>query len=105
MQAKGFYKGKIDGVWGPKSIAAKQKWERSGKFAPAIPNNGFPLNDRASLPPGVIRQANGLLTCEELKNKPAQAAAPQPVVSVVNTPVQVSTTSDEGGNKNNQSKK
>ena len=48
MSAKNFYNGKIDGVWGPKTIAAKQKWERSGKFAPAIPNSGLPLDDRAT---------------------------------------------------------
>jgi hypothetical protein len=77
MAAKNFYNGKIDGIWGPKTIAAKQKWERSGKFAPAIPNNGLPLDDRATLPPGVIRQANGLLTCAEVQQKQNQAQQSQ----------------------------
>ncbi len=84
MAAKNLYNGKIDGIWGPKTIAAKQKWERGGKFAPAIPNNGLPLDDRATLPPGVIRLASGLLTCAEVQNQsqkqtqaPAQQAQPQ----------------------------
>lgn len=67
MQARGFYKGAIDGIWGPDTIAAKIKWERSGKFAPAIPNNGFPLGDRGPYPKGVYKQAGGLLTCSELE--------------------------------------
>lgn len=78
MAAKNYYNGKIDGVWGPKTIAAKQKWERSGKFAPAIPNNGLPLDDRATLPPGVIRQASGLLTCVEVQQKQNQAQSQAP---------------------------
>lgn len=78
MAAKNFYNGKIDGIWGPKTIAAKQKWERSGKFAPAIPNNGLPLDDRATLPPGVIRQASGLLTCAEVQQKQNQAQSQAP---------------------------
>ncbi len=73
MAAKNYYNGKIDGIWGPKTIAAKQKWERSGKFAPAIPNNGLPLDDRAKLPPGVIRQASGLLTCSEIAQRQKQS--------------------------------
>ncbi len=78
MAAKNFYNGKIDGIWGPKTIAAKQKWERSGKFAPAIPNNGLPLDDRATLPPGVIRHASGLLTCVEVQQKQNQAQSQAP---------------------------
>lgn len=80
MAAKNYYNGKIDGVWGPKTIAAKQKWERSGKFAPAIPNSGLPLDDRATLPPGVIRLATGMLTCAEIESK-KQSAQPKTVVS------------------------
>jgi hypothetical protein len=67
MQARNFYQGKIDGIWGPKTIAAKVKWERSGKFAPAIPNNGFPLADRGPFPIGVRRQADGTLSCSEIE--------------------------------------
>lgn len=74
MQAKNFYNGKVDGIWGPKSIKAMQKWERSGKFAPAVPNNGFPLSERGPFPAGVKRKPDGLLTCMEVEAK--QAAAP-----------------------------
>ena len=62
MQLEGFYQGKLDGIWGPKTIAAKVKWERSGRFSPAIPNNGFPLSDRGPFPPGIFRNADGTLS-------------------------------------------
>jgi hypothetical protein len=75
MQALNMYNGKIDGIWGPATIAAKQKWERSGKFSPAIPNNGFPLNERGPFPPGVRRQIDGTLTCLALASKESQPAA------------------------------
>lgn len=74
MSAKNLYNGKIDGIWGPKSIAAKLKWERSGKFSPAIPNNGFPLSLAAPFPPGVS-QKSGLLTCAELLSKQQQPSS------------------------------
>lgn len=74
MTAKGFYSGKIDGIWGPASIAAKQKWERSGKFTPAIPNNGFPLDSRGALPSGVRYSADGSITCTEVSNTPPSVA-------------------------------
>ena len=71
MQAEGFYNGKIDGIWGPKTIAAKVKWERSGRYAPAIPNNGFPLSDRGPLPSGVFRKPDGTLTSVKMDQKSA----------------------------------
>lgn len=89
MQAEGFYSGKIDGIWGPKTIAAKVKWERSGRYAPAIPNNGFPLSDRGPLPSGVFRKPDGTLTSMKMDQKseaqqsnnveasPAPSPAPQ----------------------------
>jgi hypothetical protein len=94
MAAMNMYNGKIDGIWGPKSIAAKQKWERSGKFSPGIPNNGFPLNDRAPLPAGVVRKADGTLTRVGAASKvavgsPVIPVAPSAPVQVV-APVQVS---------------
>jgi hypothetical protein len=79
MQAEGFYNGKIDGIWGPKTIAAKVKWERSGRYSPAIPNNGFPLSDRGPFPSGVFRKADGSLTSAKLDQKSSQQPAPQPV--------------------------
>lgn len=72
MQLEGFYQGKLDGIWGPKTIAAKLKWERSGRFSPAIPNNGFPLSDRGPFPPGVFRNADGTLASVK---EPAPAPA------------------------------
>lgn len=93
MAAKNMYNGKLDGIWGPKSIAAKIKWERSGKFSPGIPNNGFPLNDRAPLPAGVRRALDGTLSCVEQKTAVAEPAAnpfAQPVVEAasVEAPVE-----------------
>lgn len=82
LKALNLYSGKIDGIWGPDTIAAKIKWERSGKFAPGIPNNGFPLPDRGPFPSGVRRNSNGTLTCLELDLKPAEVE--QPVVRAQN---------------------
>src|SRR5574343_1863322 len=75
MQALGFYTGKIDGIWGPKTIEAKKKWELSGKFSPGLPNMGLPLADRGPYPKGVfLDKASGLLTCAQLEVKKEQAA-------------------------------
>lgn len=75
MAAKNFYNGKIDGIWGPDTIAAKIKWERSGKFNPAIPNNGLPLSNTGALPLGVRRLPDGTLTCPELESTKASQQA------------------------------
>ena len=115
MAAKNMYNGKIDGIWGPKSIAAMQKWERSGKFAPAIPSNGFPLDDRKPLPPGVSRLSDGSLTCIELESKkakqesastpaPAPASAPEKIVIPAASgddakPVQANAANNHGNNQ------
>ena len=72
MNAKKFYYGKLDGIWGPKTIAAKQKWEVSGQFSPGIPNNGFPLPDRGPFPKGVKRLQDGRLSCVELEQQDAK---------------------------------
>ena len=123
MQAEGFYNGKIDGIWGPKTIAAKVKWERSGRYAPAIPNNGFPLSDRGPLPSGVFRKPDGTLTSMKMDQKSAaqpqsnnvqaqqapapapapQAAQPQPQVEAAAPAVEVKEPSQTPNfNKHNQ---
>lgn len=65
MKALGFYDGQLDGIWGPRTIEAKQRWEFSGKFAPAIPNRGLPFKAKDKLPGGIIRKGD-LLSCAEL---------------------------------------
>jgi hypothetical protein len=67
MQLLGFYKGKVDGIWGPATMDAKRRWEMSTKFEPAIPNNGLPLGDRGPYPKGIRIGSDGLLTCAELE--------------------------------------
>lgn len=65
----GYYKGSCDGIWSKASIEAMRKFEASGKFAPALPRNGLPLDLYSKMPPGIFRDsvtANvgaGLLTC------------------------------------------
>ena len=62
MQALGFYFGKIDGVWGPRSIEAKKRFEADPTFRPGIPANGMPFGDRPPYPAGVTYDhATGLL--------------------------------------------
>jgi hypothetical protein len=81
MRAKGFYGGKLDGIWGPATVDSKKKWEMSGTFAPGLPNFGLPLSNKGPYPKGVILdKATGMLTCTELelqKQKDADAAAAQ----------------------------
>lgn len=82
LQLKGFYNGKLDGIWGPKTVAAKKKWEGKG-FAPGLPNFGMPLADRGPWPNGIRKGSDGLLTCAEVeqsllnaeKSEPAKKAA------------------------------
>ena len=67
LKAKGFYKGKLDGIWGPSSIEAKKKWEVSGTFTPGLPSAGLPFSNKGPYPKGVtLDRKAGLLTCPEL---------------------------------------
>lgn len=50
LKALGFYHGKLDGIWGPKSIQAKKKFEGDPKFVPGIPNNGLPFASKGPYP-------------------------------------------------------
>lgn len=68
LYVKGFYHGKIDGVWSAKTIEAKKKWEATGKgFTPGLPNNGLPFGDRGPYPRGISIGKDGLLTCIEVE--------------------------------------
>lgn len=60
MTFLGFYDGACDGVWGPKCIAAKRKWEYDDSFEPAVPSNGLPFTGRDRLPKGLIYMHRGL---------------------------------------------
>lgn len=67
LTALGYYDGQIDGIWSDRTIEAKQKWENSGRFIPAIPNNGMPFGDVGKYPSGIRRETSGLLTCYEFE--------------------------------------
>ncbi len=60
LKQLGFYRGAVDGIWGPATIAAKKAMERSG-FAPGIPNGGLPFSVSAKLPKGLSFGSDGLL--------------------------------------------
>ena len=83
---KGFYNGKIDGVWSDKTIEAKKKWERSGTFYPCIPNNGLPFADVGKYPVGVYRDKRGLLSCADLESALANPAYQFPSGEVAEAP-------------------
>jgi hypothetical protein len=55
LKVLGFYKGKLDGIWGPKSIAAMKDFEASAAFKPCIPNHGMPLSYEGRLPSGITK--------------------------------------------------
>lgn len=68
----GYYQGSCDGIWSVETLAAMRKFEASGKFAPALPRNGLPLDLNSKMPPGIFRDTvtavpgAGLLTCAGL---------------------------------------
>ena len=57
----GYYKGRIDGIWGPGTIKAKKEFEAMG-FAPGVPNGGLPFASRGPYPKSIF-MSNGLLDC------------------------------------------
>ena len=57
----GYYKGRIDGIWGPGTIKAKKEFVSVG-FAPGVPNGGLPFASRGPYPKGIF-MSNGLLDC------------------------------------------
>lgn len=60
MTMLGYYSGKCDGIWGPKCVEAKRKWEYEDNFEPAVPSNGLPFTGRGKLPKGMSYIHNGL---------------------------------------------
>ena len=57
----GYYHDTIDGIWGPRTIKAKQDYENSGKFGPGLPNSGLPFEPQVPLPRGLFVDNLGLL--------------------------------------------
>ena len=74
MKKFGFYNGKIDGIWGPSSIAAKKAFEASPDFKPGYPNNGMPFKGTGPYPKGIRVGAKGMLQCEGIEEILAEAA-------------------------------
>jgi hypothetical protein len=60
MRLLNHYRGPIDGLWGPESIASKKAWESERSFEPGIPSNGLPFSDRGPFPKGVYMTRDGL---------------------------------------------
>ena len=88
MKALGYYDGAVDGIWGPKSLAAKRKWESSGQFAPAVPSHGMPFEEKHGLPSGVKRTEDGTVTCPNAQPVAAdEVVVDPPVVAPVVDPV------------------
>jgi hypothetical protein len=57
----GFYNGKIDGRWGPKTIEAKKEYERDPRYKPAVPTYGLPISSKPPYPTGLYMGSDGLL--------------------------------------------
>ena len=62
LASLGFYSGKLDGIWGPSSIAAKKRYEASESFIPGVPSSGLPFASRPPYPVGISVGPKGLLT-------------------------------------------
>jgi len=69
LKALGYYSGKIDGIWGPASIKAMQKFESLPEFLPGHPHNGMPFHDSGPYPAGIVMKDDGLLHHPALDKK------------------------------------
>lgn len=76
----GFYRHKIDGIWGPESIAAKRKWEFDRSFNPAIPTNGLPFAQSEKLPRGCYFGGDRLLCCSAVSEEKVKELEARPSV-------------------------
>lgn len=77
LTALGYYHHKVDGIWGPRSIEAKKRFEALPAFCPGIPRNGMPFGDKGPYPPHITMDyATGLLDHPkrlEVASKPPQS--------------------------------
>lgn len=62
----GYYNGKIDGKWGPKTVEAKKEFERSKDFKPCVPNFGHPFENKPPFPQGISYGEDGLMVINEV---------------------------------------
>lgn len=72
LKVLGYYSGKLDGIWGPQSIKAKQCFEADPSYVPGNPNNGLPFTNVPPYPKGISIN-NGLLyhpLIDTYKDKP-----------------------------------
>lgn len=87
LRALGFYKGRLDGIWGPNSISAKKAFEADISFLPGIPKKGLPFAGTKPLPAGIdIDPATKLLYHPSIdtllvEEEKAWASITTPVVS------------------------
>lgn len=92
MNCLGFYNGKFDGIWGPKSIDAKKRFESSSKFLPAIPTNGMPFAGRGPFPNGISAGRDGLLYHDSiegvLEKERVASKTPVPAETKKSTPTE-----------------
>lgn len=62
LKAMGFYKGPIDGQWGPNTIDAKKRFESDMTYLPGLPAAGMPFAGQKPWPSGItLDQKTGLL--------------------------------------------
>ncbi len=76
----GYYRGKIDGIWGPACIEAKKDFELDSSFRPGYPNNGLPFDVTNPIPVdtywlvsknhGKILRTEGLTDVVQTDDKP-----------------------------------
>lgn len=92
LKLLGFYQGKVDGIWGPRSIDAKKKFEASNSFAPGIPKNGMPFADFGPYPANItIDHATNMLQhprLSEQKEEVKVEVKPEPTPPAMKTAVE-----------------
>ena len=91
LKQLGYYDGEVDGIWGPMTIQAKIKFERSGQFAPGLPSNGMPFIKGHMLPFQLRWEGDSLVVTDKFAaaNPATESIAPVVVKAapVVTAPV------------------
>lgn len=98
LKGIGYYKGSLDGVWGPMTIDAKKQFESDMSYLPGLPNNGLPFAGQKPYPAGItVDIRSGLLQhptvvnlaveeAEALKLGPRTRPTPKVTPPVKDTP-------------------
>jgi hypothetical protein len=100
LKLKGFYNGKLDGIWSAMTIEAKRRWENQGRpFTPGLPNNGLPFANFGPYPAGIRIGKDKLLTCAEVDQYLSEEVAKAEAAAASRAKIKVEPTVEEDSTK------